>query len=76
LRRAKELAKDSSKLNLAGLLPKLKKSHLDQNMLAIDRQDKIIEILKGDRFVPELNSPSGSRKFYRSEAKVQMKDNF
>jgi len=37
LRKAKEMAKTASKKNLAGLLPKLKKTHLVQNIGIADR---------------------------------------
>ena len=64
LRKADNLAKHTSSKNLATLLPKIKKTHIDSNIALTGRQEKILAILKNDKLSPELNN-STSRKFFR-----------
>mmetsp|Transcript_19146 Transcript_19146/g.29335 ORF Transcript_19146/g.29335 Transcript_19146/m.29335 type:complete len:154 (+) Transcript_19146:1395-1856(+) len=70
LRKVKEMAKVASNKNMSVLLPKLKRTHLESNLMLSGRQDKILAILKGDKFSPELNSPQ--RRFFQSESKLGM----
>lgn len=64
LRKAETAAKLNTQRNMASLLPKLKKTHIDSNLRLSGRQDKIIGMLKQDKLSPELNNAS-SRKFFR-----------
>ena len=58
-------AKETSDKNLQNLLPKLKKTHLDSNIMLTGRQEKIMAILKADKISPQLNNAT-SRKFFRN----------
>ena len=49
LRKADTLAKNASNKNLSSLLPKLKKTHIESNLMLSGRQDKIMAILKNDK---------------------------
>ncbi len=60
----------ASNKNMSVRLPKLKRTHLESNLMLSGRQDKILAILKGDKFNPELNSPQ--RRFFQSESKLGM----
>ena len=50
---------------MASLLPKLRKTHIDSNIMLTGRQEKILAILKGDQVSPTLNDGKTSRKFFR-----------
>lgn len=49
---------------MSTLLPKLRKTHIESNIMLTGRQEKILAILRGDKLSPQLNDVS-SRKFFR-----------
>lgn len=53
-----------SNKNMSDLLPKLRKTHIQANIMLTGRQEKIMAILKGDKLNPQLNNGT-SRKFFR-----------
>ena len=59
------MAKVASEKNMANLLPKIKKTHLEANMLTHGRQDKIMTLLKSDMLSPKLKETT-SRKYFRN----------
>lgn len=64
LKMAKNHAKSQSNKNMDNLLPKLRKTHIQANIMLTGRQEKIMAILKGDKLNPQLNNGT-SRKFFR-----------
>ena len=52
LQKAMKYAKETSDKNLQNLLHKLKKTHLDSNIMLTGRQEKIMAILKADKISP------------------------
>jgi membrane-associated HD superfamily phosphohydrolase len=70
LRKAETAAKNNTQKNMASLLPKLKKTHIDANLRLADSQQKIIGLMKGDKLSPMLNNAS-SRKFFREPSDLQ-----
>lgn len=52
LKMAKNQAKSQSNKNMSTLLPKLRKTHIDSNIMLTGRQEKILALLRGDKLSP------------------------